>query len=100
MWSPLTSYAATGPFESLLAEGHAYRQAAGRPQKLITVLGIWAIFGTMAMTGVASLLFARTGGFVGEAVLGGFLLIISAAIIWRTTMNYRAWKRQGLHSSN
>src|SRR3954464_10914584 len=31
--APLSSYASTGPFESLFAEGHVYRQATEQPRK-------------------------------------------------------------------
>src|SRR3954451_837470 len=42
--APLSSYASTGPFESLFSEGAVYRQAAERPRSFIVVLGIWLIF--------------------------------------------------------
>ena len=51
--APMSSYAATSPFESLFAEGHVYRQAAERPRSFVVVLGIWIIFGMMAMAGAA-----------------------------------------------
>ena len=59
--APLTSYAATGPFESLFAEGHIYRKATDRPHRFIIVLGIWLIFGTMTSAGANSVvLIAKT----------------------------------------
>jgi ribosomal protein L40E len=60
--APLTSYAATAPFEHLFAEGHVYRQAAERPQRLIVVLGIWLIFGGLALTGIGLLVMSRELG--------------------------------------
>src|SRR5690606_24922835 len=42
---PMTSYAAAGPIESILAEGYAYRWAVERPRKLTVVLGVWVLFG-------------------------------------------------------
>src|SRR5687768_8487210 len=60
--TPMTAYAATGPFESLFAEGHVYRQAADRPRSLVVVLGIWLIFGPMALAGAMMLLIGRETG--------------------------------------
>ena len=82
--APLTSYAATGPFEHLFAEGHAYRQAAERPRKVIVVLGIWLVFGMMGVAGAT--LLSHPLGF--EFVGGAFFLLVSSAIIWKTTCNY------------
>jgi hypothetical protein len=92
--APLSSYAATGPFESLFAEGYVYREATEHPRKLIVVLGIWAIFGTVAIISTATLLFSPATGFSGETVIGGLLLSISAMILWKTTRNYRSGKRE------
>src|SRR3954464_15103851 len=52
--APLSSYASTGPFESLFAEGHIYRQATEQPRKLVVVFGIWLIFGIPALAFIAS----------------------------------------------
>lgn len=87
--APLSSYAATGPFESLFAEGHVYRKAAEQPQRLIVVLGMWAIFGCMALAGVMfAVLSWDTGN--GFGVLAGIgLLALAAFLIGKTTKNYR-----------
>jgi ribosomal protein L40E len=85
--APLTSYAATAPFEHLFAEGHVYRQAAERPQRLIVVLGIWVIFGGMALAGLGMLITGRELGV--KYMLGGlFMSGIAVALIWKTTRNY------------
>lgn len=84
--APLTSYAATGPFESLFAEGHVYRQAAERPRSFIVVLGIWIIFGAFALTGVF-LVVGRDRGF-GWVLVGVLLLALSLVMIAKTTRNY------------
>ena len=91
--APLTSYAATGPFEHLFAEGHAYRQAAERPRSFIVVLGIWLIFGMMALAGAALLFIGREVG-IEYIVVGAFLLPISLVMIWKTTRSYLARPRQ------
>jgi hypothetical protein len=85
--APMSSYAATGPFESLFAEGHVYRQAAERPRSLVVVLGIWIIFGAMALAGVAMLFLGREVG-VQYVVGGAFVLPVSLVIIWKTTRSY------------
>jgi hypothetical protein len=85
--APMSSYAATGPFESLFAEGHVYRQASERPRSFVVVLGIWIIFGIMVMGGVALLFIGREAG-LQYVVAGAFLLPISLVMIWKTTRNY------------
>lgn len=90
--APMTSYAATGPLESIFAEGYAYRQAAERPRSFIVVLGIWMIFGTMALTGFF-LIFIGREGELQPLVVGTFLLLVSLIMIWKTTWNYIARPR-------
>ena len=90
--APLSSYASTGPFESLFAEGSVYRAAAERPQKLVVVMGVWMLFGMMSLAGVLLILIGRDTGF-GYALGGAFMLAISLAMIWKTTRNYRARKQ-------
>jgi ribosomal protein L40E len=90
--APLSSYAATGPLEHVFAEGHLYRQAADRPASLIVVLGIWMIFGVMALAGVTLILLSGGMG-IQERVLGAFILVISVLLIWKTTHNYCARKK-------
>lgn len=94
--APLSSYASTGPFESLFAEGSVYRQAAERPQKLVVVLGVWLIFGTMALGGlfIGGLSFnAGTWGRLVGILIGVALVAVSATMIWKTTRNYLARKK-------
>ncbi len=87
--APLTPYASTGPFESLFAEGHVYRQAAEKPRSLVVLLGIWLIFGTMALAGAALLFIGREMG-IGYVIAGAFFLPVSLVMIWKTTRNYFA----------
>jgi len=98
--APLSSYAATGPFESLFAEGHVYRQAAEHPRNLIVLLGIWMIFGMMALACTVILLITRDMGFSVETVFAVFLLVISVLILWKTTRNYRARKQERQESND
>ena len=94
--APLSSFSMITPFERLFAEGFIYREAANRPRKLITVLGVWFIFGMMAMASVGLIsiiiVFQSAVGdwvaiFIGVA-FGAALLAVSIAMIWKTTWNY------------
>ena len=87
--APLSSYAATGPFESLFAEGHVYRKAAEQPQHLIVVLGMWVIFGIMALAGVMIAVMSWDMGSRFGVLAGIGLLAVSAFLIGKTTKNYR-----------
>jgi ribosomal protein L40E len=87
--APLTPYAATGPFESILAEGHVYRQAVEKPRNLVVVLGMWLIFGMIALGAVVMLFVGRDVGFE-YLIAGAFLLPVSLIMIWKTTRNYLA----------
>lgn len=85
--APLSSYAATAPFERIFAEGHVYRKAVGEPRNLIVVLGIWLIFGLTASAGVIFLLnFGSTG--IASVLFSGFLIAISVAMIWKSTRSF------------
>ena len=85
--APLSSYASTGPFERLFAEGAIYRQAAQRPRSLVVVLGVWLIFGAMAAAGVLSFLTSWESSFL-VAILCAGILSLSVVMIWKTTRNY------------
>ena len=78
--APLSSYASTAPFESSFAAGSIYRSASERPRKLIVVIGIWLLFGPMAVMGIV---IATQSLLVGVAVVA-----VPATIIWKTTRNY------------
>ena len=84
--APLSSYASTGPFEHLFAEGAVYRQAAERPRSLIVVVGVWLIFGISVLGGLSLLVSGTSSLFF--LVLGAGILAISVAMIWKTTRNY------------
>jgi hypothetical protein len=82
------------PFERLFAEGFIYRQAADRPRSLITVLGVWFIFGMLALGGllVMGMGFQSTGGSLVASIIavvfGAAILAVSFVMIWKTTRNY------------
>ena len=96
--APLSSYASTGPFESLFAEGAVYRAAAERPRSLVVVFGIWLIFGLVAVGGVFLTAIGLTG--LGPSIAGGIwsligvsLFAVGLTMIWKTTRNYLARKQ-------
>lgn len=93
--APMTSYAASGPFECLFAEGHVYRQAAEKPKNLVVVLGVWLIFGVMGLGGLF-IAIGGSGSGVSSVLLGAFLFLISLAMIWRSTRSYLARPRPQL----
>jgi len=86
--APLSSYAATGPFESLFAEGHLYRRAAEHPRRLVVVLGIWLIFGIMGSVGVMLLATSWEPANLPGVLTGIGMLVISVVLIAKTTRNY------------
>lgn len=90
--APLSSYASTGPFESVFAEGAVYRQAAERPRSLIVVLGVWLIFGIIGLAGLVMIVMGRDMG-IGTMAFGACMLAISVALIWKSTRNYLARPR-------
>jgi hypothetical protein len=85
--APLSSYAATGPFESLFAEGHLYRRAVEQPHRFVVVLGIWILFGTAALMGLAVLL-AWHAFDTHEIALAVVNVALSIIIVVKTTRNY------------
>lgn len=87
--APLSSYASTGFLESAYAEGAVYRAAAERPRKLIVVLGVWMIFGAIALAGAVILAVSTEGGF-HDKIIGAAMLAFSLVMIVKTTKNYFA----------
>ncbi len=90
--APLGPYAFTGPFESQFAQGSAFRAAAERPRSFIVLLGMWLVFGALALCGIVFIALRRNLGYY-HAVLGAILLGVSLAVLWKTTKNYLARKK-------
>jgi hypothetical protein len=93
--APLSSYASTGPFERVFAEGHVFRQAVEQPRSFIVVLGIWILFGMAGLSGVYLIAGVRNGEF-GSVFIGAMLLAISFAMITKTTRNYSRSRKSAL----
>lgn len=86
--APLSSFASTGPFERLFAEGHVYRRATESPRRLMVVLGMWVIFGGMALLGAVMVAMGWEEGDRLGILPGLGLAILSVIIIAKTTANY------------
>ena len=83
----MSSYAAIGPFESVFAEAHVYRQASESPRNLIVLLGVWLVFGMLALGGATVMVAFRTESIVAS-LSGGFFFVVAVAMLWKTTRNY------------
>lgn len=94
--APLSSYAATGPFEHLFAEGHAYRRAAEQPQNWIVVLGIWLIFGFALLGGAVLFVMGTEGSSWMQRLLGLVLALMALLMLFKTTRNFIRQKRNHL----
>jgi len=86
--APLSSYAATGPFELLFAEGHVYRNAAEKPSKPVVLFGMWLIFGLLGFGGLPILLLSVDDSSFSEVILAVLLLGLCPLVIAKTTRNY------------
>lgn len=102
--SPISSYAATGPFESIFAEGAAYRRAVSSPTKPIILVGVWLIFFPFACSGIfAAVFLIKTligSGFTNIHREDLYLMIwglalgpIGAFALYQTTRNYISTRR-------
>ncbi|MBL9174588.1 MAG: zinc ribbon domain-containing protein [Verrucomicrobiales bacterium] len=87
--APMTSYASTGPFESLFAEGRAYREAADHPRSPVVVAGVWLLFGMMFLGGLLLTSPALHGDFL-IAIPGLLLMGLSLTMLIKTTRNFLA----------
>lgn len=90
--APLGPFAFTNPFESNFAQGSSFREAAERPHNLTVVLGIWMIFGTLALVGTLLILADGRSDYYISGLFGIFV-VISLVMLWKTTRNYLAVKR-------
>ena len=90
--APLTSYASTAPFESVFAQGSVFREGAQHPKKLVVVLGMWLVFGAMIGAGILTFILKGEGS---ARIMGALMVVISAAILWKTTRNYLARPQSG-----
>ena len=102
--APLSSLSTIGPWERLQAERHIYTNAASNPQGIISVIGIWLIFGTIFLSGMfcailliyslytSSLATFAMLEFVTGSIISLFMIFIGGFVTIRTTVNY--WKKR------
>ena len=112
---PLTVKATTDPYQELISEGFAYREAAEDPRRAIVVIGMWLLWGPIFLIGTAlaiGFVVASVGALleilsadevtiaavletvVVFALMGvclGFWLLVSGKLLYRTTRNYFKW---------
>jgi len=92
--SPISSYASTGPYESIFAEGAAYRAAFNSPTKLIVVIGVWLLFAPATFSGLFILFNALTqpskfdASNIYTVILSLVFLLVGGYILYKTTRNY------------
>ena len=86
--APLSSFAATGPFESLFAEGHVYRQTVEQPVSLLVVVGVCLIFGMISMVGLSLAFSSLHAGTLTGLLPGLFFIGIAVAVIAKSISNY------------
>jgi hypothetical protein len=77
------------PFRVPFCRGHLYRTAAEQPRRLIVVVGMWIIFGMMALAGIMIAVMSWSMGSRFGALAGIGLLGVSVFLIGKTTRNYR-----------
>jgi hypothetical protein len=83
--SPISSYAATGPIESILAQGEVYRRAV-RSSRRIAIVGLWFL----AAPSLAALLLgagAPQTGFRAERAVVFLFGVLPLAIALRRTIS-------------
>jgi len=76
----------TDPMQSIRAEGFGYRSAVEGPPKLIVLIGMWLLFGPLAV-GAANMIIAGGRGLL--AMIPPILLFLcSTVVVYRVTRNY------------
>jgi hypothetical protein len=103
---PLAVQATTNPYDQILAEGYAYREASSHPYKPIIVAGMWLLWGPCFLSLVAVDIYIvanipaiireaqQMWGFENYVIALVFAAILafgswmSGAILLKTTRNY------------
>ena len=94
--APLSSFAATGPMESIMAEGHLYRKAVETPRSWIVIAGVWMIFGMMLFSGALPLFIETERRLPGVLLHSAILIPFAVAVLWKTTRSFFAFRRAKL----
>ena len=85
--APIGMVTTVDPMQQIYSEGFAYRSAVDGPPRLIVVIGMWMIFGPMALLPLVPL-FTRIASVDSEEIVYLFLALFSIVILYRTTKNY------------
>jgi hypothetical protein len=100
--APVTVIATTSPYERILAEGFAYREASENPDRTIKLVGMWLIWGPILL---AVLTFGgwmlATAIKVNDLLLSLFSIVyfgffgwIAASLLLKTTRNWWRLRRE------
>ncbi len=88
---PLTMFATVDPIKSIWSRGWAWRQAAwGRSVSLTVLIGMWLLFGPVAVACIVATVANIGDGSDGVPIaLGGLALsILPALLLYRVTRHY------------
>jgi hypothetical protein len=84
--APLSSFSFIDPFKGPFAEGIIYSQVADHPRSLITVFGIWLIFGAMAVAALMIMVIgfqdpgSSLAGTIGRVFFGVAIILVRCNI--------------------
>ena len=99
--APLGFLAGSVSYYSVIAEGFIYRTAVQQPKRLSVVIGVWVIFGFMAISGAFSVYaFHLWAEYYKEWIVTYFQLmyglysVIGVSAIYQSTMNYLDYRNQ------
>jgi len=85
--APLGWFSTLGPFESAFSEGYIVRRATENPHSPIILIGVWLIFFPLITIGFG-LISPGIDLSICNPLLGGILILISVAILYKITRNY------------
>jgi len=93
--APIGMVANVDPMQHIYAEGFAYRPAVDGPPSFIILLGMWLLFGPLALVASFVVFNESTLTFSMDAPFA-FLGLISVIILYRTTRNYLVKPRSAI----
>jgi hypothetical protein len=85
--APIGMVSTIDPIQQIHAEGFAYRSAVDGPPKLIILIGMWLLFGSLACIGPI-LIFNQLPARIPELIFYNLLSLCSIVILFRTTKNF------------
>jgi len=85
--APIGMVATIDPIQHIHAEGFAYRAAIDGPPNRIVLIGMWLVFGSMALMG-PGVLIGGSGMPLIQVIIFNLVSVCSIVILYRTTRNY------------